>query len=462
MSSALRARLDRLRRTPAGAAAIDGAAAPRGEQTWALPPGGAAPAAGDQLGRLERSLLGATAGELSLKARLERLVAATASRMRAPAARALEQLVPGRAVRNSRGEFYLIEHELPIDSFHGDVPLSRLRAVGPESVRVLAGEPEIGAFELEQAVFLDTETTGIAGGAGTAAFLIGIGFLLEDRFVVRQYFMRDYEEEPAMLLSLAEDLARFRHVVTFNGKLFDLPLLETRYRLLRERLPLAAAVHLDLLHPARRLWKLRLESCRLVALEAALLGLLREHDVAGEEIPGIYFRYVRSRDARALGPIFTHNSTDIVSLAALSALACQWIDEERAEDPRDVLSLARVLERASLFERSEAAYRRAMAVAEGPVRSQALMRLASQAKRHRRFASAAELWSEAAAAGQCWAYRELAIHHERRRRDAAAALSLVDRALRVLAARGDPCCRRTAEDFKRRRARLLAKAGRIA
>ena len=146
--------------------------------------------------------------------------------------------------------------------------------------------------------------------------------------------------------------------MTFNGKMFDVPLLETRYRLDRVRFPLSEAPHLDLLHPARRLWKARLESCRLQVLEAELLGVRRRGDIPGEAIPGIYFDYVRRRDARAMARVFEHNRIDIVSLAALAVTACRWVEEGSAEDPRDVLSLARVLERARLYERSEAEYRR--------------------------------------------------------------------------------------------------------
>src|SRR6185295_326430 len=148
----------------------------------------------------------------------------------------------------------------------------RLRALETDAAAVLSGEAELAGFDLSRAAFLDTETTGLAGGTGTAAFLIGLGFVEDERFVVRQYFMRDYHEEAALLRGLAEDLARFRHLVTFNGRTFDIPLLESRYAMNRERFPLGKARHFDLLFPARRLWKARLESCRLQVLEAALLG----------------------------------------------------------------------------------------------------------------------------------------------------------------------------------------------
>jgi hypothetical protein len=266
--------------------------------------------------------------------------------------------------------------------------------------------------------------------------------------------MRDYDEEPAMLLGLAEDLARFSEIVTFNGKMFDVPLLESRYRLNRDPFPLGGAAHLDLLHPARRLWKLRLESCRLQSLEAALLGVRRCEDIPGELIPQAYFDYVRHRDGRTVARVVEHNRIDIVSLAALSALACQWVDEGRAEDPRDVFSLARVLERAGHVERSSLEYRRALQLDHEPLHGKALLRLASQARRAGDAAAAVPLWERAAEAGECEAFRALAVHHERARRDPRAALAVVEEALRALASREERCCVRSRQELLRRRERL--------
>jgi len=453
-TGSLHDRLQRLRRPaetePAPPPAELGlsALAAQGRDTWSL----------DQL---ESSILGQPSAEPSLKARLERLVEVATRRERriAPAALALEELVQGMRIENERGESFLTETDVHLEVRHGDVPLSRFRTLDPSTVGILTAEPSLARFDLSQAVFLDTETTGLAGGAGTAAFLVGVGFVEGDRFRVRQYFMRDYHEEPALLHALAEDLGRFRQLVTFNGKMFDVPLLDARYRLNRVRFPLGEVLHFDLLHPARRLWRARLESCRLQALEAELLGLLRVGDVPGEQIPQIYFDYVRRRDARALARVFEHNRQDIVSLAALAVLACQWVEEGRAEDPRDVYSLARVLERARLYERSDAEYRRALALDPGPLRGAALMRLAARARRAGEPAIAAALWEEAAESGELLALRELAVHHEHRRREPGAALEVVDRALRWLedAVSDDPRGQRLATDFAKRRGRLLRK-----
>jgi uncharacterized protein YprB with RNaseH-like and TPR domain len=401
-------------------------------------------------------------GGPTLKERLERLVAATTrgrSVARPVPSRPLEELVEGQRVENERGEFFLIENDLHLETRHGDAPLSRFKTLVPGSVGILSGETALDSFDLSRAVFLDTETTGLAGGTGTAAFLVGIGFVDGDRFRVRQYFMRDYHEEAALLEGLARDLRRFPFLVTFNGKMFDLPLLETRFRLDRARFPLSDAPHLDLLHPARRLWKARLESCRLQVLEKELLGVQRHGDVPGEAIPGIYFDYVRRRDADAMTRVLEHNRLDIVSLAALAVTACRWVEEGAAEDPRDVLSLAKVLERARLYERSEAEYRRAVASDRGALRAAALVRLASRAKRARDHARAAELWQAAADAGDLLALRELAIHHEHHSRDLAACLAAIEKGIALLIARA-AMGGRLASDFERRRERVRKRLGR--
>jgi uncharacterized protein YprB with RNaseH-like and TPR domain len=420
------------------------------------------PASG--LERLERELLGGTTDDdaTSLKARLQRLVDATARRERppGPAPVPLEELVEGMRRENARGEFFVIDTSVHLEERHGDVPLSRCHTIGPDTVSVLAADPDLAGFDLREAVYLDTETTGLAGGAGTAAFLIGAGWFEGERFRVRQYFMRDYHEEEALLHALEEDLAGFSSIVTYNGRGFDVPLLDTRFRLMRSRFALTDAPHLDLLHPARRLWKERLESCRLQALEVALLGLRRTGDIPGDEIPQVYFDWVRRRDARLVARVFEHNRQDIVSLAAVAVLACQWVEEGRAEDPRDVYSLARVLERARLYERSDAEYRRALDLGAGDLRGPTLLRLAWRAKRDGDYERAAGLWEEAGEAGEAEGWRELAMHHEHRTRDLDAALRAVDRGMRLVDEGDRARSWHATEGFRHRQQRLRRKKAR--
>jgi uncharacterized protein YprB with RNaseH-like and TPR domain len=441
----LRDRLVELRRpgaTPPAAASGAAAAAPP-------PPELQAPASLDEL---EVRLLGATGDGLPLKERLERLVGAATARDRArtPPPQRLSEIVRGDRVANERGEFFQMEHSLHVESLHGGVSLSRLRSVSPSTVAILAGEPGFEAFELGGSAFLDTETTGLSGGAGTAAFLVGLGFVDGDAFRVRQYFMEDYDQEAALLHQLAADLRRFPRLVTFNGKMFDVPLLETRYRLSRGRWPLEDAPHLDLLHPARRLWKARLESCRLVHLETELLRLRREEDIPGDQIPQVYFDYLRSRDARVLPRIFEHNRLDVVSLAALAVLACQWVESGHMDDPRDAYSLARVFDRAELRERSEAHYRAAAERGEGAVRVRSLLEIAARSRRAGDLDAAVAHWQAAVDEGSPDAARQLAVHLEHRARDLEAALRVAEQGL-ALAADGPMAL---LQDFLKRRERL--------
>jgi uncharacterized protein YprB with RNaseH-like and TPR domain len=431
--------------------------------TATAPPPPPAPPPPASLNALEQRLLGEVVDGLTLKERLQRLVSVAAARTgprRTTTAVPLEDLVRGERIENGSGECWRVERDHHVEDFQGGLPLSRVRTLSDDAVRVLSGEADLAGFDLGKAVFLDTETTGLAGGSGTAAFLVGLGWLDGDRFVIRQYVMRDYHEEAALLAEVAREVRRFEHLVTFNGRSYDVPLLETRFKLNRNRWPLGEARHLDLLHPARRLWKLRLESCRLQVLEARLLGIHRVEDVPGDQIPQIWFDYLRSRDARALARVLEHNRLDILSLAALAVLAAQWVEEDHAHDARDLFSLALVLERAEQHDRSDVHYRRAL---EQPMpdelRVRTLLRLASRARRRGDHAELVALLTGAAELGDWRAWRGLAVHHEHRTRDLQAALSAADEALRCLDRAGEtPGRRQGRDDLLRRRRRLVRKS----
>ena len=231
--------------------------------------------------------------------------------------RGIDAYVEGQVSTNDWGDYFWARQALPFGRPYGKLRIGELSTADFKPLELFLESAALPATS--ELVYLDTETTGLAGGTGTCAFLVGIGAAEGSQFVVRQFFLRDYPEEKAMLAALAETLAPYKAVVTFNGKTFDLPLLETRYALKRMKSPFARLVHLDLLHPARRLWKLRLESCQLTHLEREVLDVRRQGDVSGCEIPGIYFDYLRTGNARGLQPVFYHNSLDVITLAALGA-----------------------------------------------------------------------------------------------------------------------------------------------
>lgn len=202
---------------------------------------------------------------------------------------------------------------------------------------------KLGDFNPSLATVIDTETTGLAGGTGTYAFIIGAGFWQDDRFVVRQYMMRDFNEEPAQLLALSEDFTG--SVITFNGKCFDIPLLTSRFRLHRFDAIFENAPHLDMLFPSRRLWKRSLTSFKLTHLEEKILGYARVDDIPSYMIPSIFFDYLQNRDETLLYPILNHNRDDILSLYQLTVIATDLLkqcDSAGHNDDDLLLSIAEI------------------------------------------------------------------------------------------------------------------------
>lgn len=230
--------------------------------------------------------------------------------------------IPGAfRIQTAAGPALCVEHISPLDTSWGDVPLSTALSVRPEGwVRLIKGVPPGAAPSLQDAAFLDTETTGLERGTGTYAFLVGVGRFVAEGLRVRQFIMCDYDEEEPVLQAMLQELEGAGALVTFNGKSFDWPLLQTRSVLNRLRLP--DLPHLDLLHPARRLWGDVVPSCRLTQLEGDILKVAREGDVPSELIPWIYFNFVRTRDPEPLLPVLEHNRYDIVSTVALSGYLC--------------------------------------------------------------------------------------------------------------------------------------------
>ena len=270
--------------------------------------------------------------------------------------------IGGQEIENELGRFIMQEHLFPYSRMHGRFPIQRLGAMSPEWVRDIS-QGELSPAASERWAFLDTETTGLAGGTGTHAFLVGVGSIENQGFRVRLFFMRDFDEEAAMLKALAQHLSRYEVVLTYNGKTFDAPLLETRFRMQRQRNPLAEMGHVDLLHPARRLWSERMSNCRLGTLESEILGFKRRGDVPGFLIPQRYFEFLRTRRGAGLKPVFFHNVRDIVSLACLgSVVMSSYSDPVKAplRHGRDLMGLARWLARTRRDEVALRLYRSAI------------------------------------------------------------------------------------------------------
>jgi uncharacterized protein YprB with RNaseH-like and TPR domain len=354
---------------------------------------------------------------------------------------AIEELLSGEIVDTDHGSFFLYRERHPLDYRHGHHALTDLLAHSPQGPALLARDDRLAGVDFRGMAFVDTETTGLAGGTGTYAFLVGVGLFEGESFTVHQFFMRDFHEEPALLHVLGELLDGLEAVVSFNGKSFDLPLLETRFLMARQVPRLVDAPHLDLLPAARRFWRYRLPSCALSSLEAEVLGVQRTHDdVPGWLIPGLYTDYARSGDAREMPRIFYHNVQDILSLVTLTARMCDLVHAsgDAGEDlpAEDLYGLARVLGDLDQLDRAEAAYARvAQASAGTPVGELAMRDLAYLLKRQERREEALAWWQQLVeTAGAVYACEELAKHYEWHDEDLVQARAWTERALALAGA----------------------------
>ncbi len=369
-------------------------------------------------------------------------------------------ILGGRPVSTPFGQCLVIDRRYEGDRHHGDIRIDHCEVHEGDGLRLL--DPELDVVPADPAqsrtIFLDLETTGLSGGAGTIAFLVGCGYFDLGAFQVRQFLLASHSAERALLAAVAEFFEDAELIVTYNGKTFDLPVMETRWLFHRMHPPLDGVPHFDMLHPARRLWRSRgsvgrnLSSagsagsavasafdvddedpscCRLSTLERILFGVERVGDVPGLEIPGRFFTYVRTGDPRPLEPVLEHNRLDLVSLAAVTARAARLAQHgyDECRDDAEALALGRVYERAGRVDRADACYRHAASSDSTDVRAEAMYRLGLRYRRDRRFEEAADVWREVLAwtepprgrrhlvALRRFAAEALAIHLEHRRRD---------------------------------------------
>jgi len=348
----------------------------------------------------------------------------------------LEEWLPGQEIESEQGKHFETETFYAKHRHHGSAEVGSLAEL-PSDLLATLSAGAIADVPPDQWAFLDTETTGLAGGTGTCAFLVGVGRITPEGFCVRQFFMRDYGEEASVLDALTRHLEPFRVLITYNGRTFDQPLLETRYRMNRARPPFARFEHLDLLHGARRLWKLRFDRCRLVDLEQQILGFERQGDVAGALIPYIYFEYVRTGEMARLLPVFHHNAMDILTLACLTGIVPYAFNDPAAaflngaapmRHGAEMAGIARWLRQAGELEQARALFRRAI---ETTIPDDLLFRtlwdLAAVERKLGQDTAALHVWRDLAGSKnpfQARAYEELAKHYEHQEKDHARALEM--------------------------------------
>ncbi|MCJ7611528.1 MAG: ribonuclease H-like domain-containing protein [Candidatus Aminicenantes bacterium] len=401
--------------------------------------------------------------ELSVKDKLQKLINLTGqnparNKARSPASPEFLESVRGEPVQ-------IIENSYGLMTSYGRTPIGLGLEIRGDVLSFLSRSGEFEDLDLSTALFFDLETTGLAGGAGTVAFLVGLGFYRNDRFNLVQYFLADRSEEQKMV----EDLARFfeemdfRSIVTYNGKYFDLPLLETRFVLNRTPLRLSSLPHLDFLFAARSLWKHKYESCRLFHLAREIVQADRAEDIPSEEIPGRYFEYMRTGNRSLIEPVIYHNQEDILSLLGLVISGAMLLSKKGEEffdealDALDLYGLGKIYETAGEVEKSVQFFEQAIrGELTEAVAIKAWKRLSAHFKKNRLWDKAIPMWQEMAGLNQLYSFRELAMYYEHKEKDYLQAKRAAEEGL-ALAQDLDS---NLARDFGHRLERLNHKLGR--
>lgn len=355
----------------------------------------------------------------------------------------------GRPLENTYGAVLTIDRRYEGDRWHGEEQIGGCELDDFEPLRALdarfrsSWSPEPGARSLTASpMFFDLETTGLNGGAGTVAFLVGCAWFDCGALQVRQFLLTSMAAERALLEALRQQIDAAPFVASYNGRTFDAPLMDVRWAFHRQPSPFETKPHFDMLPPARRLWKHRGEQpagslarfsertgCSLMAFERQLLKFRRVDDVPGFEIPSRYFHFLRTGDASGLESVLEHNRLDLVSLAVLTARAARIVagGRDACADARESAALGRIYEQNGRVADARACYERAADRGDRAVRADALSRLAIALRKERRYEEAAAVWRRLVDGRQArtkallplerLAMEALAVHHEHREKD---------------------------------------------
>jgi len=374
----------------------------------------------------------------------------------------IEKWVNGDVVSTPEGETFRAKETFSHDFRYGEMTLSEILGLPTYPAHLLSKDERLKELDLRKTLFLDTETTGLAGGTGTLAFLIGVGFFEGDAFVIHQLFMRDYSEERATLFLLGDLLNSFEFLITFNGRHYDIPLLETRFILSRTASKIREMPNFDLLFPSRKIWKGAYNNCRLVTLETNLLGMERQDDIPSEWIPQLYFDYLRTGDAQRIHRVFYHNQMDILAMVGLTGRIHLVYHDPEAARPRkgiEHFALGRLFWDHGSIDRAIPCFEVALNRCDDDLAWEVMKWLSRAFKKTRQEDRARSLWEEMATwhrKKDAFPYVELAKYHEHRLRDYNTAIAYVDKALK----HDSPHAPREMEMLRNRRERLeLKRAG---
>lgn len=322
-----------------------------------------------------------------------------------------------------REPLQLFENPFPLDVRYGKISLSSGLDIRGEILSFLSKDSAFENLDLSTALFIDLETTGLSGGAGVVPFLVGLGYYRDDKFWVTQFFLGDLAEEERMIqeIGLLFSQMDFQSVVSFNGKVFDLPLLETRFILHKQPFILNELPHLDFLFSARSLWRHKHENCRLYHLAREVVKADREEDIPSAEIPWRYFQYFQTGNMDLIEPILYHNQEDILSLLGVVIIGSLLFSEDAQKelvDAMDLFGVGKVMENVGEIEKSVHFYKRAL---EGKLSEEtsilAKKKLSYYFKRNQEWEKAIPLWKEMTSLDQVFSFRELAMYYEHKKKD---------------------------------------------
>jgi uncharacterized protein YprB with RNaseH-like and TPR domain len=373
----------------------------------------------------------------------------------------IEELVKGEVISTPDGESFQVKEYFPSHFRYGEMALAEVLDIPTYPAHLISKDERLKELDLRKALFLDTETTGLAGGTGTFAFMIGLGFFEGDGFLVHQFFMRDYSEERASLSLLKGLLESFQFLITFNGRVYDIPLLETRFILSRLPSKIKEMPNFDLLYPSRRIWKGAYDNCRLITLESQLLGMERGDDVPSEWIPYLYFNYLQTGDASKIHQVFYHNQMDILSMVALAGRIHLTYHDPQAAQPRkgiEHFALGRLFWEHRYPEKAISCFEIALKRCDENLSWEVMRWLSMALKKTGQGEKARSLWEEMVT----WPYQkdtfpyiELAKYHEHRLKDFDRAVAYVEKALEQI----PPHQQKEIEMLQHRRLRLEQKRG---
>jgi len=345
-----------------------------------------------------------------------------------------EQVIDGELLESEFGKVLIKIKEYDASFKHGFVSLGRVDEISPHLLHLAGKDEDLLQMDLRRSLFFDTETTGLAGGSGTYIFLAGFGYFENTKFIIKQFFLRDFPDELATLHAIHELMRKFDGIVSFNGKSFDLPLLQTRFTYHRIKSNFDELPHLDLLHAARRVWKHRLKDCSLGNLEYEIINVRRDNDIPSYLIPHLYFEYLRTKDLQPLKKVFYHNEIDILSLVTLTIMLNQIHEQptEKLENHIDLRTLAKHYENTKQWQRNIPIYKSLIqSELNQEAKTDLQFRLGCCYKSLDQWENAVATWEQALTEGKfrIETYEELAKFYEHRVRDFARAEQLVQQAL---------------------------------